>query len=239
MLKNIFFNIAIIISMLFLIGCNESKEFTPPELTGRVVDTTDTLSEEEKQEIENAILQFEKDTGGQFAVCIVPNMKNETVESASIKVAEAWKIGHEGKDNGIIFFMTMEEREFRIEVGYGYEGQINDGKAGEIGRLAVSHFKNKKWSKGICFIINSCNSIITGKKDISQISEESNENNATDIKNMIVFLIIFIPILIIIINRKKGNGHHHYYGGGGGCSGGSGYSGGGGSFGGGGFSGKF
>jgi hypothetical protein len=95
--------------VLFLTGCVEEKKFEVPKLTGRVVDTTNTLSEQDKKDIENAILNFEKNTGGQFAVCIVPEIPVETVETASIKVAEAWKIGNKEKDDGIIYLSIMNE----------------------------------------------------------------------------------------------------------------------------------
>lgn len=225
-----------------LTGCDvKEKKFEVPQLSGRVVDTTNTLSKEDISKIENAILNFEKNTGGQFAVCIVPEMPGETVESASMKVAEAWKIGNAGKDDGIIFFLSMKEREFRIEVGYGYEGKINDGKAGDIGRLAIPKFKNKKWSEGIISIIDNCSSIISGKKTEEQLKAEEAEKVPTWI--WIVFGII--AFLIIIDVCKNGEDaliccmflSSDFSSGSGRGSGG--FGGGGGGFGGGGFSGKF
>lgn len=225
-----------------LTGCDvKEKKFEVPQLSGRVVDTTNTLSKEDISKIENAILNFEKNTGGQFAVCIVPEMPGETVESASMKVAEAWKIGNAGKDNGIIFFLSMKEREFRIEVGYGYEGKINDGKAGDIGRLAIPKFKNKKWSEGIISIIDNCSSIISGKKSEEQLKAEEAEKVPTWI-----WIVIGIVVFLVIIDVCK-NGEDalicciflssDFSSGSGRGSGG--FGGGGGGFGGGGFSGKF
>jgi uncharacterized protein len=228
-----------------LTGCDiKEKKFEVPTLTGRVVDTTNTLSKEDISKIENAILNFEKNTNGQFAVCIVPEMPGETVESASMKVAEAWKIGNAGKDNGIIFFLTMKEREFRIEVGYGYEGKLNDGKAGVIGRLAIPKFKSQKWADGIVSIIDASSEVISGKKTEKQLA-----NNEAIHVPMWVWIVLGCIVLIILIDVCK-NGEDSFIG----CvlissdfssssssssrsSGG--FSGGGGGFGGGGFSGKF
>lgn len=221
-----------------LTGCDvKEKKFEVPQLSGRVVDTTNTLSKEDISKIENAILNFEKNTGGQFAICIVPEIPRETVESASMKVAEAWKIGHAGKDDGIIFFLTMKEREFRIEVGYGYEGKINDGKAGDIGRLAIPKFKDRKWSEGIISIIDNCSSSISGKKTEEQLKSEEDEEVPTWI-----WIVIGIVVFLVIIDVCKNGEDSFIY-----CiflssdfsSGSGGFRGGGGSFGGGGFSGKF
>jgi uncharacterized protein len=231
------------ISCLFILtGCDvKENKFEVPNLSGRVVDTTNTLSKEEISKIENAILNFEKNTGGQFAVCIVPEIPGETVESASMKVAEAWKIGNQGKDDGIIFFLTMKEREFRIEVGYGYEGKINDGKAGDIGRLAIPKFKEQKWSEGIISIIDNCSSIISGKKTEEQLKAEE----AEEVPTWIWIVLGIIAFLVIIDVCKNGEDalicciflSSDFSSGSGRNSGG--FRGGGGTFGGGGFSGKF
>lgn len=234
MMKKYFLFFVVLATLLT--GCIEEKKFEVPKLTGRVVDITNTLSEQDKKDIENAILSFEKNTGGQFAVCIVPEMYGETVENASMKVAESWKIGHEGKDDGIIFFLAMKEREFRIEVGYGFEGKLNDAKAGDLGRIAIPFFKSKKWTHGIITIVSGSSDIISGNKTLEQIQEE-NEIHIP----MWVYIIIGIIVLIVIIDAcKNGEDSFIYFliMPSSGCSGGS-FRGGGGSFGGGGFSGKF
>jgi uncharacterized protein len=234
--------VLLLIGCLFIFtGCVEEKKFEVPKLTGRVVDTANILSNEEKENIENAILNFEKNTGGQFAVCIVPEMTGETVESASIKVAESWKIGNKDKDDGIIFFLTMKEREFRIEVGYGYEGKLNDGKAGVIGRLAIPKFKEQKWADGIVSIINNSSEVISGKKTEEQLANEE----AIHVP-LWIWIVLGCIVLIILIDACK-NGEDSFI-----CCvlissdssssssrSSSGFRGGGGGFGGGGFSGKF
>lgn len=225
---------------VFLVGCEEEKNFEVPALTGRVVDTANVLSNEEKTQIENAILNFEKNTKGQFAVCVVPNINGETIESASIKIAEKWKIGKKGEDNGIIFLLSMKEREFRIEVAYGFEGKLNDAKAGDLGRLAIPYFKNKKWGEGIVVIVNGSSSILSGKQTISQLKESEEDKIPLWVKIAVAIFIIIIFVIIVTNSDRTGTylGGSSYRGGGG-YGGGGGFSGGGGSFGGGGFSGKF
>lgn len=223
--------------LIFIAGC-EKNEFQVPALTGRVVDTAKVLSQKDKDRIENAIRNFEKNTKGQFAVCIIPSLKNESIESASIKIAEKWKIGNKNKDDGIIFVLAMKEREFRIEVGYGYEGKINDAKAGDLGRKAISEFKNKKWGNGIVIIVNGCSDIITGKKQ--QVNFKDNDKDENYWIRIAITVACIVIILIVLCNRDDffispmgGSGYR------GGSSSGGGFSGNGGGFGGGGFSGKF
>lgn len=233
--------ILLAILSVFLVGCDDKKDFEVPVLTGRVVDTANIISKSEKEQIENAILNFEKNTKGQFVVCIVPNIHGETIESASMKIAEKWKIGKKGEDNGIIFLLSMKEREFRIEVAYGFEEKLNDAKAGDLGRLAIPYFKDKKWVQGIIVIINGSSSIISGKQTNIQFQNDEKEVPLLFKIFVIAILVIFI-IAMLAESGHSGNGFgssHRGGGIGGGFSSGGGFSGGGGSFGGGGFSGKF
>ena len=224
--------IFIFIILVFLIsGCEDEKKFSVPSLSGRVVDVTkEILSQKDINELEISVKNFEKTTGGQFAVCIVPNINGETIESASIKIAEKWKIGQKGKDNGILFLLSVKEREFRIQVGYGLQGKLNDAKTGNIGRKAIEKFKNKKWKDGIKIVIVECSKAISGKAS-EKIEEEPIP---------ILSIIIMIILLVVLVLAKLFCDDDGYRGGGsifGRSSGG--FSGGGGSFGGGGFSGKF
>ena len=218
--------------ILLISGCEEVKKFEVPQLTGRVVDTAAVLSEAEKSDIEKAVLAFEQNTGGQFAVCIVPSMYGETVESASMMVADNWKIGNRDKDDGIIFFLTMTEREFRLEVGYGYEGSINDAKAGDLCRRAVGDFKAQHYGKGIVSIIDGCSLAISGKNAVEKM--ESDQPSATWFDIWIAPVVVLFWIIILLIRPGGGS-----FRGGGSFGGGGGFRGGGGSFGGGGASGRF
>ena len=235
-MKRIFIAIFLLI---FIAGC-EKDEFQVPALTGRVVDTAKVLSQKDKDRIENAILNFEKNTKGQFAVCIIPSLKNESIESASIKIAEKWKIGNKDKDDGIIFVLAMKERDFRIEVGYGYEGKINDARAGDLGRKAIPEFKNKKWSNGIVIIINGCSDIIAGKKQNVNFKDKDENTDKNFWLRIAITVVCIILIFIFVCNNHDecfiSTGGGGYRGGG---SSGSGFGGHGGGFGGGGFSGKF
>ncbi len=232
-----------------LVGC-DVKKFEVPALTGRVVDVARLLSNVEKEKVEASIVEFEKSTKGQFVVCIVPDLVNESIEGASIKVAEKWKIGNKGRDDGIIFLLSKNDREFRIEVGYGYEGKLNDARCGDIGRKAIPKFKAGKWGEGIVLVVNECNGVISGKKVVEKKVKEDN-----------IELPIWVLVLLGIIGfalftgffgifsvcdsddfsggSGSGSGFGGRRGGGGGSFGGGGFSGSGGSFGGGGFSGKF
>lgn len=103
-----------------------------PELKARVTDLTATLSSEQRQQLESRLAEFETRKGSQIAVVLVPTFQPETIEQFSMRLAEAWKIGRKGVDDGVIVVVAKDDRALRIEVGYGLEGALNDATSKRI-----------------------------------------------------------------------------------------------------------
>ena len=101
-------------------------EVAVPQLAGRVVDRTGTLSSSDIAALSQKLSDFETRKGSQIAVLIVPTTDPETIEQFSIRVAEAWKIGRKKVDDGAILVVAKNDRHLRIEVGYGLEGALTD-----------------------------------------------------------------------------------------------------------------
>ena len=108
-------------------------EVPVPALAGqRVHDQTGTLSASEIDQLEEQLRQYETEHGSQLVVLIVPTTGLESIEQFSIRVAEAWQIGRAGVDDGIILLIAKDDRQVRIEVGYGLEGALPDATAKRI-----------------------------------------------------------------------------------------------------------
>jgi uncharacterized protein len=103
-----------------------------PPLTARVTDRTGTLAPDERTALEDKLARFEGQSGDQLVVLMVPSTKPEPIEAYSIRVAEAWKVGRKGSDNGVLFLVAKDDRKMRIEVGYGLEGVLTDAMSRRI-----------------------------------------------------------------------------------------------------------
>lgn len=103
-----------------------------PYLSGRVVDEAGLLSAAARQRIEGELAALERETGDQVAVLIVPSLGGEPLEEYSVRVAQTWKLGQKGKDNGVLLLVSRDDRRLRIEVGYGLEGKLTDLQSREI-----------------------------------------------------------------------------------------------------------
>ncbi len=128
-----------------------AQDFAPiPPLQSRITDTSGAIGVSAKQEIEQKLAAFEQSTGGQLAVLVVKTAEPETIEQYALRVAEAWKIGKKGKDNGALIVLAMQERKIRIEVGYGWEGALPDVEAKRIIRETMApFFKQNQFAQGI------------------------------------------------------------------------------------------
>jgi uncharacterized protein len=121
-----------------------------PYLTGRVVDDAHILSDGARDRLTAALKAHEDATTEQIVVLTVPTTGDESIESYANNVFHVWKLGQKGKDNGVLVVVAPNDRKMRIEVGYGLEGTLPDGAAGEIIRTWMTPaFKANNYDKGI------------------------------------------------------------------------------------------
>lgn len=127
------FYCTILLFLSFIGASLSAQDFQKiPPLESRVTDLTNTLSQAQIDDISNELETFEKAKGSQIAVLMVPTTQPETIEQYGIRVADEWKLGREGVDDGIILIVAKEDRKMRIEVGYGLEGAVPDAYAKRI-----------------------------------------------------------------------------------------------------------
>ena len=122
----------------------------PENSRKRITDLTSTLSLNEISILDQKLADFEKQTTNQIAVLMIPSLEGDSLEDYSIGLADKWKIGQKGKDNGVILLIVKNDRKLRIVVGYGLEAQLPDSLAGSIIRNEiVPYFRKAKFYEGI------------------------------------------------------------------------------------------
>ncbi|BAO31372.1 TPM domain-containing protein [Sulfuritalea hydrogenivorans] len=118
---------------LLLPGIGRAAEPVPlPALSARVTDLTGTLDATQRGRLEAQLAAIDRAGRAQIAVLLLPTTQPEAIEQFGIRLAEAWKIGRKGADNGVIVIVAKNDRRMRIEVGYGLEGPIPDAIASRI-----------------------------------------------------------------------------------------------------------
>ncbi len=144
----ILLRVTALLAMLCSIGA--SAQVAVPTLTGRVTDLTGTLSGAAVSRIEAKLAELEAKKGSQVAVLMVPTTQPEDIEQFGIRVAEQWKLGRKGVDDGAILIVAKNDRRARIEVGYGLEGALPDATASRIvDDTMVPLFKQTNYDAGV------------------------------------------------------------------------------------------
>ena len=212
--------------------------FEAPALTGRVVDQTGTLKPEEKESLEKKIIEFEKKTRGQFVAALLAPVTDASIEEVGIALMDKWKIGHKGHDNGAILVLIPTDRKMRLEIGYGWEGPVNDAKAGDILRLITPSLKKNDYAGAVALAVDGLSAALANEP-LPEIEEEGVDLEA--IIAGLFFILLIVAIVWFIPEKSSSRRRDSSDDGSSGSSGGGGggFEGGGGSGGGGGASGSW
>jgi uncharacterized protein len=234
----------ILLLLLKLLPFGELCALPVPALTARVNDYASMLSPQAKVDIEAKLRQFEQEESTQIVILTIPSLQGDPMEDFSIKVAEAWKIGMKGSDNGAILIVSRDDHKVRIEVGYGLEGRLTDLLAGRIIHDEIGpSFKAGRFDEGMTKGVTAMMDAVRGEYKGKPGAEKNDD--APSIPMLILVFIIFFIYWIMQVRRGHRGGGFMGPGGtggwymGGGSGGGGGFSGGGGGFGGGGASGDW
>jgi uncharacterized protein len=222
-----------------------------------VVDMADIIDNATETKLNRYLKELEAKTGAQMAILTLNSLDGQAIEDLSISIAhDRWRLGQKGKDNGVLMVIALNDRKYRIEIGYGLEGLLPDSLVGSIGRqYLVPYFKKGDYATGIYAavvviadeIARDAGVKITGLPAVKRTRLTHKEKQSTGVLGKIFSFLLFLLMVILFIKNPRlflawfflssmgGRGGH--WGGSGGGFGGGGFGGGGGGFGGGGASG--
>jgi uncharacterized protein len=196
-----FSSFVLVFALVFAFAFPASADVAIPQLTGRVVDQTGTLSSGDIAALSQKLQDFETRKGSQIAVVIVPTTDPETIEQFSIRVAEAWKIGRKKVDDGAILVVAKNDRHLRIEVGYGLEGALTDVTSRRIIDEAITpKFRSGDFAGGIAAGVDRMIRVIDGEP-LPTPSRSVNFGDWNDIEPLFYF-VLFGPLVIGGILRR-------------------------------------
>ncbi len=155
--------IAVLLLTAALGGVAAAQQPIPP-FTAFVTDLTGTLPPEQRATLEQELRAFELRKGSQIAVLIVATTQPEAIEQYALRVAESWRLGRKGVDDGVLFLIAKDDRAMRIEIGYGLEGAIPDASAKRIiSEVVAPYFTQGDFSGGVTAGIDRVIRLIDGE----------------------------------------------------------------------------
>lgn len=178
-------------------------------------DYASMLNIEVKDDILKMSHTLQQRTSAELVVVTVPTLQDRPIEEYALNLFREWGIGSEQENNGVLLLVANEEREARIEVGYGLEGAINDGKAGAILDEMVPYFQGNNYSEGIAtaysMLINEIaveynidiNEIFQGAQNIKPAALPQ-PASITDTLKSIGFLLLITIIGMLLFSKILG-----------------------------------
>lgn len=170
----------------------------PP--TGYVNDFAKVLSPEVANRLEAELVAFNASTTNEVAVATVPNLDGDYIENYAVKLFEEWGIGTAKNDNGVLLIIAVEDRELRIEVGYGLEGALPDSVAASIISDMVPYLKDGDYdgavTLGVSGIIQATRGEYVGAGNTGSLDFDT-------IFSIFFFGIILIQWFVAVLSRSK------------------------------------
>jgi uncharacterized protein len=240
-----------------------AAEVIPPPPAGYFNDYAKVVPPAAAQRMNAQLQQFERDTSSQIVCAIFPKMESDSsIEDYTVRVAESWKVGQKGANNGAVLFVFVQDRAMFLQVGYGLEGALPDAIAKQIIENEIKpHFRNGNYEAGLQAGVNAILAAVRGEykgtgRTVAEQSGASRGHSPGAGLGALIFALFLVVFLLRALTRLghgrvyHGRGYRSWGGGGwgggswggegwSGGGGGGGFSGGGGSFGGGGAGGRW
>ena len=179
-------------------ACARADIAVPP-LTTRVTDLTGTLSGPQRQALEDKLAAFEAAKGSQIAVLIVPTTEPETIEQYALRVAEQWRLGRKGVDDGALLLVAKNDRRLRIEVGYGLEGVLPDAGAKRIVSDTITpYFRQGDFYGGIAAGVDRMIRVVDGEPLPPPTPRGASGSHQVDLGAVIGIVIVGLVLTTIL-----------------------------------------
>ena len=192
--------------------CPVSAEVVSPDETFYVYDGAQVLSDETERYIIDSSWELDQKTGAQIVVVTIPSLDGQSLEEYATELFRSWGIGDAKKNNGLLLLCAVNDRQFRVEVGYGLEGDLPDGKTGRMqDTYIIPLLRENQFDEGIkngysAFlqeVAKAYDVSVTGDTAVSYEEEEEDVGPAFVICMVISFALSFFGSLFLLKKKKK------------------------------------
>lgn len=201
---------SIIIMMILFLNILGIKSFAlvNPTYDFYVNDYANLLSTDVEQYIISTNKTLNSQTGAQIVVVTVKNLEGQSLEEYATALFRKFGIGDKTKNNGVLMLLALEERQMRIEVGYGLEGVLTDGKTGRIqDEYIIPYLKDNNWNEGIRngyskILEEVANEYQVDVGEINAIPQQVDESDGA-LESMSIVGATFIGSILAIFLKRK------------------------------------
>lgn len=208
-MRKVFVYILLLVSVLTL-----AITFPQPTPFKYINDYVGVIDQAHVQKIVNVGKELEDKTGAQVTAVIVSTLDGMSVEDYAVELFRNWGIGQKGKDNGILLLVAVDDHVMRIEVGYGLEGAVPDGKAGRIrDDYIIPYFQDDNYADGVYYGYLALANEVAKEYNVNlslDINAELPEvdDTSSSLESIIALVIAIVVLISISISSRRGFGRY-------------------------------
>ena len=192
----------IIFCSLLLCAFGVLAQELPAKPSTLVTDYTNTLSEADKQALENKLVSVDDSTSTQIAILMIQSLNGYDINEYGQKIGRSWGIGQKGKNNGLLILVAIGDRKMSIQTGYGLEGSIPDAITHEIIENDMKpRFRNNDYAGGLNAAVDDIVKYSKGEYTAPKKAHGKGNQGGS-----IIGLIVIVIIILIIVFRNRGGG---------------------------------
>lgn len=192
---------------LSMAGAQTQAGFVPvPPLSAHVIDQAGMLNSQQRSNLDNVLKEYEARTGSQIAILLISSTAPEAIEQYSIRVADAWKLGRKGVDDGVILVVAKDNdkalRRLRIEAGRGIQGTVTDAQSKRILQDVIApYFRQNDYYGGLAAAITA----LTTLMDQEHLPAPAGKQAAQDegLGGWLPILFVLFMFVAIIYQRSR------------------------------------
>ena len=188
--------------LIFSAGNARAERVKDLKPQGYVNDFAGVLRAPAKEKLAALCAEVDRKTGAQIAVVTVSSLEGQPVEEFSINLAMQWGVGPKQQARGVLILLAPNDRKYRVEVGYGLEAILPDGKVGGFGREMVPLLRQNDYGGAVTFMTERVAAVIAADRGVTldtlsgATSPSSEPDNSLFPMSSIVWLLIFVIFLI-------------------------------------------
>jgi uncharacterized protein len=180
-----------------------------PKPTSYVEDFAGVIDASSRQQMEQLSREVYEQAHATIEIVTIHSLDGVSIEQFATDLEDKWKVGPKSSDRGVLMILSVNDRKRRIEVGYGLEGILPDGKVGDIGRTMVPYLQQGQYGPGLLEAEQQIATVISADAHVTLTGiqnpapQPATQRGRT---NWIGIIFFFIVLLFIIGGGRRGGG---------------------------------
>jgi uncharacterized protein len=204
---------ALLAILLFALQLGASVAFAQAQdqlkINGYVNDFANVLSPSTRAQLTALCTEVDQKAQAQIAVVTIKSLQGRPIEEYSIDLATRLGIGPRQSSRGALVLLAVDDHRYRIEVGYGLEEILPDGKVGAIGREAVPYLRQNNYDAAVLLMTSRVAQVIAMDRGVQltgALPPSAPQGRTVNLSAGEIFLLFFLIFIVFSILRRAGGG---------------------------------